>query len=499
MSRLLFVFLLLSIPIALSSKSTIYFEWTPLAKEAYQKSIQLRLMEARSKLGQLQEQEPNNYIAYHIEDYIDFFTVFINENPEEFKKLERNKNQRLDKIKEGPSDSPWYLYLQADIRLHWALARLKFEEYGTAFFEVNKAFKLLSKNQNRFPDFKPNLKDLGILHAIVGTIPEGYQWTVEWLSALEGSIDQGRSELEQVIDYARNNEFIFEEETYALYAYLLLHLNHDDEAAWKVINQSNLKPGTNPMACFIMANIAMRTRQNDRAIELLQNRPQSRAFHPFPYLDFMLGVCKLQRLDSDADTYLQRYLDRFNGMNFIKEAHQRLAWHYLIHGNENEYTRHIQLAISQGNAITGSDQSAEREGKSGTLPDPNLLKARLLFDGGYLSNAQRILSQCSPHQFSTKSHQIEYLYRLGRIEHALNNYTAALNHYQQTIEQGSSQPEYYACRAALESGHIYEQRAQFPKATSYFEQCLSIKPQEHKTGLHQAAKAGLERVKGKGR
>ena len=182
-----------------------YFEWSPLARQAYEKVIQLRFDEARSLLQRLEATEPDNDIRLLVENYLDFFTVFIDEDATVFERLESNKDRRLDRLRKSDPASPWHLYLQADIRLQWALARLKFEEYATAFFEVNKAFKLLRRNAERFPDFMPTYKDLGILHAMVGTIPDNYQWTVRWLSSLEGTIDQGQAELERVIRYAETN------------------------------------------------------------------------------------------------------------------------------------------------------------------------------------------------------------------------------------------------------------------------------------------------------
>ena len=51
------------------------------------------------------------------------------------------------------------------------------------------------------------------------------------------------------------------------------------------------------MASFILANVAMRTDRGGEAIKILENRPSGKQYHPFPYLDYMLGLAKLQRLD----------------------------------------------------------------------------------------------------------------------------------------------------------------------------------------------------------
>ncbi len=473
------------------------FEWTPTAKAAYKKVISLRFNEAYSDLARMKINDPDNLIAYHIENYIDFFRVYINENETEFERLEKNKDRRLEIIQGGDKNSPYYLYLQADIRLHWALARLKFEEYATAFFEVNKAFKLLTKNAQKFPDFMPNKKDLGILHAMVGTVPDGYKWTVDLLSSMEGTIDQGKGELEEVVAFARKNDFIYEEETYVLYAYLMLHLGNEKEEAWRIINTSKLNPKESLMACFVMANVAMRTDRGPDAIQILENRPKGDAFYDFAYLDYMLGIAKLQRLDADANQYFHHYLNHFQGKNFIKDAYQKLAWHSLIQGDIQGYRFYIKNCKSKGYTIVGSDKSALKEAENGQQPHIDLLKARLSFDGGYFEKAYQILQSKNATHFISQKDQLEYTYRLGRTSHKLKKYFEALKHYQSTIDAGKNTEWYFACRAALEKGHIYEVEGNYSQAAIAFQLCTSIKPDEHKTALHQQAKAGLARLKGK--
>lgn len=490
-------FLLILLPLLpLHASAGPHYTWSDKARQAYEKAIQLRFTEARSLLNSLQNEDPSNLVRLHIENYIDFLTVFINENQAEFQRLEKNKDLRLQEIKKGPASSPWHLFMQADIRLQWALARLKFEEYATAFMEVNKAFKLLEENARLYPAFMPNKKDLGILHAMAGTIPDNYKWAVDWLSSLKGSLGQGRSEMEEVIEYARANDFIFEEETHVLYAYLLLHLDNKDGEAWGILQDSKLNPETNPMACFVMANVAMRTGRNDQAIELLENRPGGRTFHPFPYLDFMLGIAKLQRLDNDASFYLQKFLDNFSGRNFIKEAWQKMAWQALIRGDQAGYRQHMEMVKNRGYTVVEGDQNALREAKNGEIPHSTLLQARLLFDGGYHEQARKKLQALPPATLIRKRDQLEYQYRSGRVCQALGQNDKALAFYAVTIEQGAAEPWYFACRAALESGRIHEALNNKAKARSFYEKCLSIKPEESRVGIHQAAKAGMGRVKG---
>jgi tetratricopeptide (TPR) repeat protein len=387
------------------------------------------------------------------------------------------------------------LYVQAEIRLQWALARSKFEEYFTAFTEVKTAYKQLEKNQKLYPGFIANKKSLGILHALVGTIPDGYKWGVKLLGGMDGTIEQGQREIKEVIDYASRHEFIFEEETQVMYAFLMLHLKNQDETAWDIINAGNLKSNNSPLTCFALANIAMRTGKNDEAISILQNRPTGSQFMPFHYLDFMLGLAKLYRQDADANFYIGRFVSNFKGRNYIKEAYQKLAWYNLLNNNESAYYLNMALCQSRGEKTIEADKNALKEAKFGELPDKTLLQARLLFDGGYYKRAYSLLKSKTENSFQKKHFQLEYHYRLGRITDKLKKLDEAIFYYQKTIDDGQYESFFFACNAALQIGHIYEKLNQFEKAKSYYNLCLSLKPDEYRNGLHQKAKAGLNRLK----
>lgn len=493
--RLLLISAILFFSVSHQLSATTKFEFTPEAKKAYDLVLSLRFNEARSTIFQIKFEDPDNLIVYYIENYIDFFTVFINEDKEEFKALEKNKDYRLDRIKQGDKDSPYYLYAQAEIKLQWALARTKFEEYFTAFTEVRAAYKLLTKNQKRFPDFMANKKSLGILHALVGTVPDSYKWGIKLLGGMEGTIKQGQQEIKEVIEYARRHEFIFEEETRVMYAFLMLHLKNQDEAAWNIINSGSIKNNNNPLSCFALANVAMRTGKNDAAISILEKCPTGREFMPFHYLDFMLGLAKLYRRDTDADVYIKRFLSNFEGRNYIKEAYQKLAWFYLLNNDITGYYLNIALVRSKGEKAIEPDKNALKEAKLGELPDKTLLEARLLFDGGYYNQAYNLLKAKSEGSYQKKKFQLELNYRLGRITHKLKTLDEAIVYYQKTIEEGSGESYFFACNAALQIGHIYEELNQPKKAKEYYNLCLSLKPDEYRNGLHQKAKSGLNRLK----
>jgi tetratricopeptide (TPR) repeat protein len=85
---------------------------------------------------------------------------------------------------------------------------------------------------------------------------------------------------------------------------------------------------------------------------------------------------------------------------------------------------------------------------------------------------------------------------MGRIYDGLGRDSAAIGAYDKTIAIGEQLQAYYAARAALQAGYIYERRGDKTRAVVYFERCLGMKDHDYKNSLDQRAKAGIARCKG---
>ena len=137
------VFIVIFLLIGLHAQAT--FEWNENCQKAYTEIIHLKFKHGKKLLEIEKQQNPQNLLPYFIENYIDFLTIQIGEEQRDFNRLKENKNYRLDILEEGDKDSPWFLYSQAEVHLHWAGNRLKFNEYLTAAYEINKAYRQCSK------------------------------------------------------------------------------------------------------------------------------------------------------------------------------------------------------------------------------------------------------------------------------------------------------------------------------------------------------------------
>jgi len=461
--------------------------------------------EKGQKLIKLEKKiNPRNDIPYYIESYIDFLKVVIGERQTDFIKLKNNNKTRISKLENGDKSSPYYNYCLAEIYLQTAFARIKFKEYLPSAFEVNKAYRLLEKNHDLYPEFIPNYKDLGILHAMIGSIPDEYQWVTNMLN-IKGSLSLGIDELNKVLRASIKNrkyEYLKDEAIYYK-TFVVLFMQNEKENIIKLDNLYETPSFAklvkrNPMLCYSKSSVAMNLGLNDKAINILLSKPKGDEYFQYDYLDYMLGEAKLNRLDSDAKIYIAKYISNFSGQNYIKSAYQKLAWCYLLNGDVNKYKTTISKVLKYGNSFFDIDKQALVEAESGEIPNIYLLKARLLFDGGYYNKSLKALVEKKPSQvYKKKKDALEFTYRLARIYHQKENISKAISYYEITFKNGKDYPYYFIANSSLQLGMIYENKSDFIKAKKYYKKCLSMNPEKYKNGIHNKAKAGINRIENK--
>jgi tetratricopeptide (TPR) repeat protein len=472
-----------------------YFDFNATARDAYQKTISLRFVEARALIDRLKREEPDNLIPLFVENYWECLYVFAEDDEALYDRYVRGVDKRLSLLSRGDRSSPYYLYCQAETRLQWALLRGRFGAYLSALSDIKQGYALLEQNVREHPDFVANKKSLGIIHSMVGNVPKEYKWAVRAVGGMSGNMEQGLKELDEVLVFSqKNDDFVFGTEALVASCFLRMHVNNQGDAMWQVFKDSRIDPGTSPLAAYAMASLAMKTGRSAEAIQLLEDMPLNPPYHYLHYRNYLLGLAKLYRLDEDAHKPLFDFVNNFHGTNAVKEAYQKLAWHYFIHGDEKNYWNYLYHVKVKGTDKSDPDKAALREANSGETPDRNLLKARVLFDGGYYKRALELL-RSSGGKYTYDKYTLEYNYRLGRIAHKMGNTDEALQRYQKTVLEGAKAPWQFACNSALQMGLIYEGKGDWKNAKVAFQQCLKIDPEEYAASFHAKAKAGLNRVK----
>lgn len=463
-------------------------------QESYKDIMNLEFDSAKLHIAFEKKINPENgFIILH-ENYIDFLTILIGEDKKYFDVSEKQKKNRIDLLKRNDENSPYYLYSLAEVHLQWAFSRLKFEQYSTAAYEFVMAYKLLEKNEKRFPEFTLNKKGLGLIHTLLGAVPEQFYWILD-LAGLKGGISLGISEIDEVLN--DKNFKMYENEVLFLLSFLQINLNNNRDLCQDYLNMIGEGYKENILLNFAAARLSHNLGKNDSCLYILKNRPSSKSTFPFYYLDYLQGMSYLYKLEiEDAKQEFEYYIKNFNGVSYIKSAYHRLACISFLQQDTIEVSRCLEKVISEGESYIDEDKVALKDAENKKIFHPILLSSRLLYDGGYYKKALLELENIEVLNLSSnKDNTTEYWYRLARVKSKIDyNSKEIIENFQRSYELGRGSADYYAPMSALQIALIYETKNDFGKAEKYFKKCLSISDFYYERSIHQKAQAGLERI-----
>ncbi|GAB1405268.1 hypothetical protein MASR1M74_24480 [Lentimicrobium sp.] len=487
---------LLSLSAIVQVSAQYHYDMNSNCRKAYQQILNLRFEDARVTIQGEANDNPNNLIIPYLEHYMLFLENVISGDKTLFSRSGATHTRLMDRVDAGNRASPWHLYSKAQMSLQWALVRIREGNYAGAALDFNRAYRLLNQNNELYPDFIPGHTGIALMQILIGAIPENYQWVTR-LFSLKGSVNEGINRLQQIS--ANATDVFLQQESLFLLTFTTFNLGdneHHTRFLESILTQPEIMKlvSRSPLLIYSSVVFNMHNGQNERALNLLLQCPRGKGYYPFYYLDYLTGVAKLNRLDKDASVWFLRYLVNYKGEAFVKSAYQRLAWAALIEGDTRKHADYMHSVKVRGNTQLEGDQRAQQQAETGQIPDVGLLKAALLFDGGYYERAMNELDKIKATDLTSKREQLEFIYRKARIYHEWGKPFSAIQAYQQTLQQGRDHPWYFAANAALNLGIIFENQKQYAEAARYFRICLSLDYSEYKTSISQKARAGLNRV-----
>ncbi|MBK7762320.1 MAG: hypothetical protein IPI46_02975 [Bacteroidetes bacterium] len=462
-------------------------------QQAYHYFMAMRVKEARNLLQEEIKANPKNILPFVLINYEDFISLVFNENPSDYHQKKYLKDKRLKLLEGSDQKSPYYLFSKALIHFQWSMIQIKYSDYWDAAWDFRKSYVLFKENEKKFPKFVVNQIFSGSQEAVISAIPSGYKWISNVLG-MKGNMKHGMSKLANFIQSGESN---FIEEAYLYNIYLKNYLENDVEGAAKFIQIEKIDTKNNQLFCFMAANLALNNKNAKRTEELIINRNKKDEFIPFPMLDYELGDALLRKLDyTSSIKHFKLFITESKGNFYQKDACMSISFAYYLAGNR-EMADHYKLKIKQiGKAESDADKLAQKFSKDGLFPDKELLKARLLNDGGYHERSLEILDKLTLKKWPLANEKLEYTYRLARVYDDLQQDDKALAKYKETIQTGSTSTAYFAARAALQAAYIYEKRNQKKQALECFQKVLDLDDHDFKNSLDQRAKAGINRIKG---
>lgn len=477
------------------------FDFNSNCKSIYNQIINLQITEARSGILAEHKRNPENKITVLLENYIDFIGVVTGETEADLDKLTAARNKRLQAVSSDEINSPWFLHSQGIIYLQCAMAKMMFDERISAGMDFSNAFHLIEDNNTKFPSFLPGKNALGFMQTLAGTIPDDYRWMLKPLS-ISGTVEEGLLNVKQSYDAAKTSSaynFLLPEIAFC-YSFLSINIANDHALTANLISEYYREPlstylKNSQLLRFALVNMLVKTGKNDEAISLLMTPVQIKPSVYLNSLNYQLGLCKLNRQDNDAHIYLLKYTGSSRGTAYIRTAYERIAWFYLLKNDTANYSFYMKRIMLRGSNIIDSDRQAYDHAKQRFIPERELLRARLLFDGGYYEQALNVLQEWkSKNKAASRDLQLEYIYRTARVYDYSGRYHEAISWYRETIMAGDGTGSYLTANAALQLGLLYERTGDRDQARIYFLKVLSMDFDEYRFSIRQKAKAGLNRI-----
>ncbi|MFB9292837.1 tetratricopeptide repeat protein [Persicitalea jodogahamensis] len=495
-SRLLLPGLMLTISmLAKADETAARLDFSPRVQLAYFEVQKLRINKARALLEQERRENPDNGALIYVENYADMYYLLISENRAAYNTLSKKEDERLDALASLPDNSPYQRLLRAEVRLQWAFAKLKFGNEISGCWDIIKAYRLLEENRKKFPAFVPTLKSLGLLHVLIGSVPEQYTWVTRTLG-LSGDIQGGLKELRKV----ENTETLFRQEAQLIDLLLHAYTLQLNEAQFRELRSMPAQQPDNLLLHFFTTSVLMKEGRSEQALAVLNKAPRTSAHIPFPFLDYLRAEILLQKGQYDAAYgFYDTFQRNFKGFNFLKDSYFKQFLCRWLTGRDAEARQLIARVPNVGKTITESDGYAEKFAghyRDGQVDDEQkvLFEARYASDGGYLREALAKLNGYSQDSFSKAANQAEFNYRRGRILQKMGQSNEAMPYFDRAIQLTQSSGLYFGPSSALQMGYIYKDMSNKPKAVSYFKKAMSYKKHEYKNSIDNKARAALSEL-----
>jgi len=460
---------------------------SPTARRAYAELLKLRLGACRQLLAPEPPRAPGTLL---VADCADFVELLIGQDAGRYAATEAAHETRLAALAEAPA-SALRDYAQVEIRLHQALAQLAFHHEVRGAWNLRQTALLVQAAAQRYPDYLPLRKTLGLCQFGIGSLPDGYHWLLRLLG-LRGSVEDGLLNLTQAA--AQPHEF--QPESQVLLALIReAYYKQGDESLALATRLVREQPD-NLLFHYLLISLYKRQHHGEEALAAYRARPTGPAYLPVAYLHHLAADLLLYRGDyAGSTTENQQFLREYSGDYYRKDAAFKLYLAAWLGGAPAATTERYRQQINLAGPLTiEEDIYAQRFYHDAQPLNATLTRARLLTDGGYYTQALSLLRQFRVSAATPVRDQLEAPYRRARVWQGLGRLDSARLDYGRTLRLSArlgEPPYYFAPQAALQLGYLAQAAGQRAAAKSYFEQAMAYPKHEYKNSTDQKAKLAL--------
>lgn len=429
----------------------------------------------------------NNPTSLYLQSLSESLQLVISEDDSEYDQYIDLQGDRIDKIKDIKRPSALNGFLRAEMNIHSAFVNLKFGHEFKAAWQIKRAYKIASANKIDFPESPYHNKTLGLLHVLIGSVPQKYSWIIS-LFGMEGNINDGLVELSKVSDSSN----IFSREAKLIQSLIYSYLLGRPERGIQMFGNMYQTDSTNELMAYLNILLLSKAQRSAEALEILETFPANEV--KIDLMNYARGEAYLQKGDlSRARKAYETFISDYKGKSNIKDALYKIfLTSYLNDELDKETLRN--RAFQYDEEVTEADKYAARRLKSKQDPNRLILRIRLLVDGGFYNEAQILVEENSAKQFDNDKDRAEFEYRKARLEHSQKHLEKAIIFYKNTISLSSKKEWYFGPNSCLLLGNIYKSQNKNQEAREYFNKVFEFSGYDYERSIKNKAKQALENL-----
>lgn len=460
-------------------------------KRAFANVMEFKLDKAREIVDSVALAQPENRACAYLKGIITANRLLIHEDRDEFDTKREELESYIDEISEVSDNDPQKRKMLGEIHLSIAVLHAKYQNNIRAGLEFHSAYNLLKENYEKFPEHYPSYVPLGVLYAAIGSLPEGYQ-SIASVFGMKGSVEEGMKLIHK--GYWRtisDKETKFYREYYGfVYAFTALSIQGRTDVSLSSL-AINFEKGNNLI--YLQSLIDIEKGQAKKALAYLLKRPKGDEYESYPFLDYHTGKVALAFSTDTARIFLSMFLKENENLQYIKSTYRYLSWCYMLDGDYKNLEYYRNLARTKGSLATAADRQAQKE--CDAQFNEVLIRGRIYFDGGRYADAIAYMRSKEKLSDSFNSNdKLEFHYRLGRNYQEFQKDQLAIIEFGKALAIEVEESSYAQGNSALQLAKTYEKLKNKKMAKKYFEKTLTLQGFPFYEGLHQQAKAGLDRL-----
>ena len=440
-------------------------------KDAWMLLMDLKIEEAKHVLEKEIQTNPSNYYAYYLDHTCDGYALIINSGDDDYNLFLENYEKRRFIMDNKDIQSPYYLACLSEMQLQVGIFNILKGYRWAGLRKAYSSYKNTYENLEKHPEFVPSRKLDGFFNVAISNVPPFVKWAISFFG-VSANFDYGQELLYKNYESQKDIRGLNVES--ALFVILGAKLNKTPELVYDFTHSLDSNISNTFIHQYFKANIAYRVGKNEEALHILQKINMEEYAYADIVYSYMMGKILLRKQDSNAGYHLSKYLSHLEKKEYVKEMNYNLALFYLLNNDRQKFLHYSDIAMYEGKDINERDREALYETKLDYFPDVNLVKARLLLDGGYLDEFETTIKKINVKDLEILGHKLEYNFLMARFNALKGENEIAISLFMKVIEQGENQDYFFACEAALRLGNIYREMEENNLAKTYYEKSVKL-------------------------